>query len=283
MRNEGGRMRERNSDIPTVAATAGLNIQKHSRNSTEPLKLHKAPMTQKDSDSNLQSMLDDDLRSVFGFEAADSDDTHDNRVSHSAHTSQDDIAFAERLSIPDHIDHICKEVSYLHSRLGNMESSFVQTLLGILSAALKDCLPLIVNESLQTYNAAVSEQFAEPQAQLNKKVVKQLNKQFNISHIAQSNRFVTLHKELSKVIKSAMAKKVQVVGLEEVREDVKGLLESAVIIDETGEHAYKESTLPISNTKVNEESAMVLYNPEKDLVDLTTTEQDSKDDDDLDK
>ncbi|GKD63788.1 hypothetical protein Tco_1305896, partial [Tanacetum coccineum] len=50
-----------------------------------------------------------------------------------------------------------------------------------------------------------------------------------------------------------------------------------------GELAYKESTLPVSKTKVNEESAMVLYNPEKDLVDLTTTDQDLKDDDDLDK
>ncbi|GJR81705.1 hypothetical protein Tco_0152490 [Tanacetum coccineum] len=94
-------------------------------------------------------------------------------------------------------------------------------------------------------------------------------------------------------------------------QDVKDLLESAVIIDETakgekkqkdtdaipaptqGEHktaenitpleplpetqgelTYKESTLPISKIKVKEESAMVLYNPKKDLVDLTTTEQD---------
>ncbi|GJY80399.1 hypothetical protein Tco_0493150 [Tanacetum coccineum] len=166
---------------------------------------------------------------------------------------QDDIASAERLSIPDHLDHICEEVSYLHSRLGNMESSIVQTvsdeiksslpamitdalkehLPGILLATLKDCLPLIVNESLQTHNPV----------------------------------------------------------------DVKDLLESAIIIDETakgeknqkdtnatlGEHAHKESTPQVSETKVNEESAMVLYNPEKDLVDLTTTEQDSKDDDDLDK
>ncbi|GKG23975.1 hypothetical protein Tco_0392011, partial [Tanacetum coccineum] len=94
-------------------------------------------------------------------------------------------------------------------------------------------------------------------------------------------------------------------------QDVKDLLESAIIIDETvegekkqkdinaipaptqGEHKtaenitllepsseiqgeldYKESTIPVFERKVNEESAMVLYNPEKDLVDLTTTEQD---------
>ncbi|GJX68515.1 hypothetical protein Tco_0304242 [Tanacetum coccineum] len=264
---------------------------------------------QEDSDSDLQSMPDDDLISVSEFKAVDSDDTHDNEVSHSAHTSHDAISSAERLSLPDHMDHICEEVSSLHSRLKDMESSILP---GILSATLKDYLPLIINESLQTHNLAASKQFAETQTQLNKKVVKQLNRQFNISHVAQSNRFVTLKKELSKVIKSEVAKKLQ---------DVKYLLKSAVIIDETakgekkqkdknvipaptqGEHqtaenitppeptpetqgelAYRESTLPIYESKVNEESAMVLYNPEKkDLVDLTTTEQDSEDDDDLDK
>ncbi|GJT08725.1 hypothetical protein Tco_0843187 [Tanacetum coccineum] len=39
-----------------------------------------------------------------------------------------------------------------------------------------------------------------------------------------------------------------------------------------GEVGYKELTLPVSEIKVNKESAMVLYNLKKDLVDLTTTE-----------
>ncbi|GJS29246.1 hypothetical protein Tco_0489866 [Tanacetum coccineum] len=140
---------------------------------------------QEDSDSDLQSMPDDDLRSVSGFEVVDSDDIHDNEVSYSAHTSQDDIASAEHLSIPDHLDHIFEEVNYLHSRLRNMESSIVQTVSDeiksslptiitnalkeqlpvVLSATLKDCLPLIVNESLQIHNPAVSEQFAETQVE----------------------------------------------------------------------------------------------------------------------
>nr|GEZ44742.1 hypothetical protein [Tanacetum cinerariifolium] len=50
-----------------------------------------------------------------------------------------------------------------------------------------------------------------------------------------------------------------------------------------GDLAYKESTLPVTETKVNKQSAMVLYeSKKKDLVDLTT-KKDSKDDDDLDK
>nr|GEU55429.1 retrovirus-related Pol polyprotein from transposon TNT 1-94 [Tanacetum cinerariifolium] len=76
----------------------------------------------KGSDSDLQSMIDDDLRSVSRFHTADSDDTHKNEVSKSDHILHDN-AFAKRLSLPDHMDHICEEVSSLHSRLGDMESS----------------------------------------------------------------------------------------------------------------------------------------------------------------
>ncbi|GJX11394.1 hypothetical protein Tco_0201253 [Tanacetum coccineum] len=196
---------------------------------------------QDNSDSDIHSMPDDELRSVSEFKTVDSDDGHDNDVSTSDHVVQDDYASAERLSLPDHMDHICEEVSSLHSRLEDLESYIAQKvsdeiqsslpslvtnalkeqLPGILSATLKDCLLLIVKESLQTHISAASEQFAETQTQLNKKV---------------------------------------------------------------GELAYNESTLPVSETKVNKESAMILYNPEKkDLVDLTTTEQDSEDDNYLDK
>ncbi|GJW04087.1 hypothetical protein Tco_1562943 [Tanacetum coccineum] len=184
-------------------------------------------------------MPDDDLSSVSGFEAADSDDTNDNEVSHSAHTSHD-IASAERLSIPDHLDHIFVKKSAI----------FIQ--------GLEIWSLLLFKQSLMK---------SKTQAQLNKKVVKQLNRQFNISHVSQSNRFVTLQKELSKVIKSEVAKKVQVVRLEGVREDlqsqtkhiskysssfqdmqtqprdVKDLLESAVIINETAEGEKKQKDI----------------------------------------
>ncbi|GJX87131.1 retrovirus-related pol polyprotein from transposon TNT 1-94 [Tanacetum coccineum] len=159
---------------------------------------------QEDSDSDLQSMPNDDLSFVFGFEAADFDDTNDNEVSHSAHTSHD-IASAERL-------------------ISNEIKSSLPTMI---TNALKEQLPGILS--------AISEQF------------------------------VTLQKELSKVIKSKVAKKVQVVRLEGVREDlqsqtkhiskysssfqdiqthlrnVKDLLESAVIINETAEEEKKQN------------------------------------------
>ncbi|GKD96772.1 hypothetical protein Tco_1380669, partial [Tanacetum coccineum] len=89
---------------------------------------------QEDSDSDLQSLPYDDFRSVS-----------------------------------DHRDHICIEVNFLHSRLGNISNeiksslpamntnSLKEKLPRILSATLKDFLPLIVRESLQTHNPAVSE------------------------------------------------------------------------------------------------------------------------------
>ncbi|GKF56857.1 hypothetical protein Tco_0170394 [Tanacetum coccineum] len=180
-------------------------------------------------------MPDYELTSVSGFETAKSDDFLDNEMSTFVHIVQDDNASTERISLPDHMDHICEEVSYLHSKLGDMESSIAEIksslptlvtnslkeqLHELLSATLKYFLPSIIQESLQSYVLAVSKKFAETQTQLNKRAVKHLNRQFNISHVAQSKRFVTLQKELSKVIKSEVIKKVQVVRLEGLREDL---------------------------------------------------------------
>ncbi|GKF02201.1 hypothetical protein Tco_0029124 [Tanacetum coccineum] len=114
---------------------------------------------QEGSDSDLQSMPDDELRSVSGFETAESDDFLDNEMSTSDHIVQDDNASTECISLLDHMDHICEEVSSLHSKLGDMESSIAEiksslpTLITnglkyqlheLLSATLKDCFPSII-------------------------------------------------------------------------------------------------------------------------------------------
>nr|GEU51670.1 hypothetical protein [Tanacetum cinerariifolium] len=77
----------------------------------------------------------------------------------------------------DHLDHICEEVNSIHSKLGTMESSIIhqvsdeikstlpalvttalkEQLYGLLSATLKDCLPLMIQESSQTHIQASSE------------------------------------------------------------------------------------------------------------------------------
>nr|GEV51751.1 hypothetical protein [Tanacetum cinerariifolium] len=78
------------------------------------------------SDSDMQSMPYDELKFVLGFETADSDNLLDNEVSTSDHIVQDDNAFAKRVILPDHMDHICEKVSFLHSKLGDMESSIAE-------------------------------------------------------------------------------------------------------------------------------------------------------------
>nr|GEX98943.1 nodal modulator 1 [Tanacetum cinerariifolium] len=216
-------------------------------------------------------------------------DNHNKAVQES---SENDNASAERMTLPNHMDHICKEVSFLHLKLSDIEYSIAEInsslptlitnalkeqLLDLLSVILKDCLPSIIKDSLQTHIPTVFEKFIETQTQLNKKLIKQLNRKLNVAHVAQSNRFVILQKELSKVIRS---------------EDVKGLLESAVIIDETAEGEKKkkdENAIPASNQGEHQtaenittpeptpetqgelafkESAMVLYDFKELLVDL---------------
>ncbi|GJY56423.1 hypothetical protein Tco_0455538 [Tanacetum coccineum] len=110
---------------------------------------------------------------------------------------------------------------------------------GILSATLKDCLPLIVNKSLQTHNLAISEQFAETQAQQNKKVVKQLNRQFNISHV-QVVRLEGVREDLQSQTKHISKFSSSFQDIQTQLQDVKDLLKSAVIIDETAKGEKKQ-------------------------------------------
>nr|GEW24967.1 hypothetical protein [Tanacetum cinerariifolium] len=153
-------------------------------------------------------MPDNELRSVSKFETIDSDDFHENDVSTFDHIVQDDYASAERLSLPDHMDHICEEVNSLHSRLADLESSIAQKV----SNEIQSSLP-----TLREHKTAENNTPLEPSPETQREL------------------------------------------------------------------AYKDSTLLFCETKVNKESAMVLYeSKKKDLVDLTA-EQDSEDDDDLDK
>ncbi|GJW42783.1 hypothetical protein Tco_0071582 [Tanacetum coccineum] len=151
------------------------------------------------------------VKSILGFKTVDSDNFLNNEVSTSDQIVQDDNASAERLSFPDYMDYICKEVSYFHSKLGDMESSITEI------------------------------------------------------------KFVTLQKERSKVIRSEVAKKVQVVGLEGIREHqiAKNITPPEPTLETQWDLAFKEST-------------MVLYDTKKNLVHLTA-EQESEDDDDVDK
>nr|GEZ07470.1 hypothetical protein [Tanacetum cinerariifolium] len=109
-----------------------------------------------DSEFELESMLDDVLQSLSGVETYVSDSSHD--VSHSEHTSWEKTASVEFQSLSGHLDHVCEEVSLLHYKVQEMESSITQkvsddiksSVSDLISHSLKAQLPGILSDALKT-------------------------------------------------------------------------------------------------------------------------------------
>ncbi|GJS94423.1 hypothetical protein Tco_0801391 [Tanacetum coccineum] len=163
-----------------------------------------------DFDSGLQSMPDDDQRSVLGFDTADSDDTHRNEVSKSDHIFQDDTTFAEHLSLPDHTNHICEEVSSLHSKLRDIESSIIQQVSAEIKPSLPDLVSNTLKEQLPKELPHVEVQVQKNlQDQLPTHLLKPMYKEFNAFNKLESQRFIILQKELSKSLHQNMRKSIR--------------------------------------------------------------------------
>ncbi|GJT83629.1 hypothetical protein Tco_1057971 [Tanacetum coccineum] len=156
------------------------------------------------------------------FNTEDSDDTQENDVSKSDTILQDDHASAERLSLPDHMDHICEEVTSLYIRIGDMESSIVQQV----SADFKSSLPTLITESLKEQlpqdlphvEAHVQKNL---QDQLFNLLLKPMYKEFNAFNKLESQIFVLLQKELSKSIHKDIKQSIRLKvkkGMKEVQD-----------------------------------------------------------------
>ncbi|GJZ52597.1 hypothetical protein Tco_0607112 [Tanacetum coccineum] len=95
-------------------------------------------------DSNYESMPEDDLRSVLELEAADSNNKEGNDVSHSDHTFPEHNAFTERLSLSDHLDHICEEsdgFARLEMELSKtLKSDMGKSLTSLVKSGMKESL-----------------------------------------------------------------------------------------------------------------------------------------------
>ncbi|GKC62018.1 hypothetical protein Tco_1089616 [Tanacetum coccineum] len=143
------------------------------------------------SDYELSEMPDDNLQSLSDiglFESSENDDD-----THSVHHSEDTIHASAELntdlqSLHEHMNHIFKEVSLLHSNMADLESnlitkvsddikSIMPTLINnvfqeqlpcLLSVTLIKCLPTILTETLQAQVSTVFEQLAQTQTTLNK-------------------------------------------------------------------------------------------------------------------
>nr|GEY13594.1 retrovirus-related Pol polyprotein from transposon TNT 1-94 [Tanacetum cinerariifolium] len=125
-------------------------------------KLQDHIMHDSDKLADYESMPEDDLRSVSGFEDADSDDLQGNVVSHFDHTFPDHNTSAKRLSLPDHMDHICEEVSSLHSKLDIMESSIIYQCLLEIAVIIDDTTEGEKNKKTKDPSPATTQ--GEPQS-----------------------------------------------------------------------------------------------------------------------
>ncbi|GKC20881.1 hypothetical protein Tco_1023031, partial [Tanacetum coccineum] len=248
------------------------------------------------SDSNLQSMPDDDLRAVSGFHTADSGDTHENEVSKSDHIFQDDNASTEHLSLPDHMDHICEEVNSLHLKLWDMESSIVQQVLAEFKSSL-----LALDSIKSSVSKSISEELPH----------------FNAFNKLESQRFVLLWKELRKSLYKNMKKSIRLKvrkGMKEVRDkfscctstvatnsqhvqdltvmfkDMVSLLEAAEVFKKANVKGKKanianiiQGEQPSAQVVLNKEKSLVVHNPEEKKSEGIVSIEDDLDDDDLDK
>nr|GEX68580.1 hypothetical protein [Tanacetum cinerariifolium] len=228
-------------------------------------KLQDQIMHDSDESADYESMPEDHLRSISGFKDVDSDDIQGNDASHSDHTFPYHNAFAKRLSLPDHLDHIYEEVSSLHSKLDTMESSIIHqvsdgiksTLPALVTTALQEQLPGLLSDTLRDCLPSI------------------IQEQFNIFYVAHSDRFARLETKLSKTLKSNMGKSVTTLvksGMKEVRADLKSQandIKDEPLVERLREQPTdlniknKESAPPASDAKQNEGKELVVHKSEE--------------------
>nr|GEW50485.1 retrovirus-related Pol polyprotein from transposon TNT 1-94 [Tanacetum cinerariifolium] len=199
-----------------------------------------------DFEFELESMSDDDLQSLLGFKTC--------------------------VSYSRHLDHVRKEVSVLHYKVKEMESSIASKVF----TDIKSFVPDLISHSLKAQlpgllsDAGISS--------IEQTGCQHMNRQPNIAHKAESLRFVTLQKALTKVLKTEMGDSISLkvsLGMQDAREDlisqtkhlskyclsvqdmhsqlqkVKRTLEAAVIMDDhaEGEKSKERQTVNLKTTE----------------------------------
>ncbi|GJW60181.1 hypothetical protein Tco_0109516 [Tanacetum coccineum] len=149
-----------------------------------------------DSDSGLHSMPDDDIASLDGFESLDSADQESN----SDHQDTSDTTFNASAEV--RVGHLQGELHSLNTKVDQLESSISKTV----ADEIKSSIPSVVVDTLKAQLLGL---LTEALKALEISVQKPMNKQFNAFNTLESHRFVTLQKELSKVLKTKMGKSVK--------------------------------------------------------------------------
>nr|GEU29650.1 retrovirus-related Pol polyprotein from transposon TNT 1-94 [Tanacetum cinerariifolium] len=178
------------------------------------------------------------------------------------------LLFAEFQSLSGHLDHV-----YL------INHSLKAQLLGLLSDTLKNSLPKLLKESLTPLIRFVFESVTEEQDQLNKWVVKHMNRQFNIAHKAESLWrtleavvIVDDHAEGDKSKEGQMDENTNLTTTQDEHSNV----EENAAIPYTSQGEHKSDNANISSA--NKETTLVIHQ----TANMKTTEDDT-DYDELDK
>nr|GEU46900.1 hypothetical protein [Tanacetum cinerariifolium] len=253
------------SEIKVVKSFSTSHISKmkdHTmHNSKETADIHEG------SGSNLQSMPDDDLKSISGFHTTDSDAYHKNEVSKSDHIFQYDNASAERLSLPEHMDHICEEVGSLYLKLRDMESSIIQQV----SAEFKSFLPaLLLKNSIKSYvSKSIAKELPHVEAQkdLSKSLYKNIKKSIRLKvkkrDERSSRQALLLHihcgYQLLKCSRGRSGRKTTLMKKKMLNTVIKlgGQILRANIFDIVQEEQ------PSAQVVLNEEKALIVHNPKE--------------------
>ncbi|GJQ97421.1 hypothetical protein Tco_0008560 [Tanacetum coccineum] len=242
------------------------------------------------SSSELSSMPDDDLHYVSAFDNVKSGDDEDDDMADSKHIVKKGTSntflntSTEYHNLSGHLDHVCEEVSNLHSKIVDMESLILQ----LVSDQIKDHVPTLISNALQ--------------AQLHSLLTNALKE-------SESDHFITLQKALTSVLQSEMGQSVTFKvrsGMQEVRDDLNSQRKSLGKFCLEGETAKtipssepnvksqeeqpadlkvanKESTPLVSYDMTNGGKELVVYKAEEKKLEKTISMEDDSDEDDLDK
>nr|GEY11695.1 hypothetical protein [Tanacetum cinerariifolium] len=156
-----------------------------------------------EEDSDLALILDDEVRSPSAFQTSKtkSEERDADFIQDEIHDLQ---AFADKPS--DTISHLQTELTSLSTKFDQMESNITKKI----SKEIHSSVPTLINEALKQLPKLLIDALKSTLPTLIPDLfIKPMNKELNALNKLESSRFVLLQKELSKVIRANIRKKVK--------------------------------------------------------------------------
>nr|GEU51681.1 retrovirus-related Pol polyprotein from transposon TNT 1-94 [Tanacetum cinerariifolium] len=224
---EASKLAEEQGNHPSAAETKKVTVFKYKGHCKQPLsnfsrrecqipKLQDQIIHDSDESAACEPMPEDDLRSISGSKAADSDDIQGNDVSYSDYTFLNHNASIKCLSIPNHLDHIRKEVSSIHSKLETMESSIIHQ----------------VSDGIKSTLLALSDRFTRLKMEFSKTLKSDMGK--SVTTLVKYG-MKKVRDDLKSQSNSLGKFCLDIQSMQTQLNDIQSLFEPAVIVDDTAE------------------------------------------------